>query len=148
MQEETGQLVLIPHPTEELIFAKLQKELISVFFDTERVMYAVKPLWIETNQRRVQSVELSELCATPREIFIPVTITTENNTIKSKLSLVTIYSGKDFSDSERNAITQKKQPVRQLKVFRLGIEKELSPNSKCLLDSKWIKLHYPTATVQ
>ena len=148
MQEETGQLVLIPHPTEELIFAKLQKELISVFFDTERVIYAVKPLWIETNQRRVQSVELSELCVTPREIFIPVTITTENNTIESKLSLVSIYSGKDFSDSERKAITQKKQPVRQLKVFRLGIEKELSPNSKCLIDSKWIKLHYPTATVQ
>ena len=148
MQEETGQLVLIPHPTEELIFAKLQKELISDFFDTERVMYAVKPLWIETNQRRVQSVELSELCATPREIFIPVTITTENNTIKSKLSLVSIYSGKDFSDSERKAITQKKQPVRQLKIFRLGIEKELSPNSKCLVDSKWIKLHYPTASIE
>ena len=140
MQEETGQTVLIPHPTEELIFAKLQKELISDFFDTERVMYAVKPLWIETNQRRVQSVELRELCATPREIFIPVTIITENNTIESKLSVVSIYSGKDFSDSERKAITQKKQPVRQLKVFRLAQVQEEGPHAKSISNFVWCKL--------
>ena len=39
--------VLIPHPTEELIFAKLQKELITELFEDGRIMYAVKPLWVE-----------------------------------------------------------------------------------------------------
>ena len=34
----------------------------------------------------------------------------------------------------------KEKPVRQLKVFRLGIEKELSSNSKCITESKWIKI--------
>ena len=49
MQEETGQLVLIPHPTEELIFAKLQKELISELFEDGRIMIAENPLWIPLN---------------------------------------------------------------------------------------------------
>ena len=148
MQQETGRLVLIPHPTEELIFAKLQKELISEFFDEERVLYAVKPLWISCGfdidfgllNHSVQSVETGNLEATAREILIPVTIKTQDTEFHSKLTLVNIYSGKEFSDSEREVIVQKKQPVRQLKIFRLGNEKELSSISKCISDSKWFKL--------
>ena len=41
--------VIIMHPTEELIFAKLQKELISELFEEGRIMIAVKPLWIPVN---------------------------------------------------------------------------------------------------
>ena len=44
--------VLILHPTEELIFAKLQKQLISDCFVDGRIMYAVKPLWIEIEDTR------------------------------------------------------------------------------------------------
>ena len=155
MQQETGRLVLIPHPTEELIFAKLQKELISEFFIDGRIMYAVKPLWIEieTSERWLGwpeavskpqleyiSVTLANLETTAREIFIPVTIKMQDTEFRSKLTLVNIYNGKDFSDSEHEAISKKNQPVRQLKIFRLGIEKELSSNSKCISESKWFKL--------
>jgi hypothetical protein len=41
--------VIIPHPTEELIFAKLQKELISELFEDGRIMIAENPLWIPLN---------------------------------------------------------------------------------------------------
>ena len=185
--------VLILHPTEELIFAKLQKQLISDFFVDGRVMYAVKPLWIEIEDTRWlsspkgvskpqsesdtevkcsrssrllslskhentgshqvcgfdtasgllnhrSSIELGDLQASNTEILIPITITADDSTINTKLTLVKIHSGKEFTDTERQKIAQKKQPVRQLKIFRLGIEKELSPVSKCITDSKWIKL--------
>ena len=58
---------------------------------------------------------------------------------------------KEFSEAERKAISQKKQPVRrQLKIFRLGKEKELSSNSKCITESKWCKttLHHARTTVE
>ena len=141
--------VLILHPTEELIFAKLQKELISELYEDGRIMYAVKPLWIEIEDTRWLSdakhriettIELGDFEATSTEISVPVTITTDDSKINTKLILVKIHSGKDFTTEERQTISQKKQPVRQLKIFRLGIEKELSSNSKCITESKWIKL--------
>ena len=156
--------VLIPHPTEELIFAKLQKELIAELFEDGRIMYAVKPLWIRwlsDAKHRIEttvshnacgfdtasdllnhrsSIELGDLQASDTEILIPVTITADISTINTKLTLIKIHSGKDFTDSDRQIISKIKQPVRQLKVFRLGVEKELSSNSKCLMDSKWIKI--------
>ena len=141
--------VLILHPTEELIFAKLQKELISELYEDGRIMYAVKPLWIEIEDTRWLSdakhriettIELGDFEATSTEISVPVTITTDDSKINTKLILVKIHSGKDFTTEERQTISQKKQPVRQLKIFRLGIEKELSSNSKCITKSKWIKL--------
>ena len=137
--------VLIPHPTEELIFAKLQKQLISELFEDGRIMYAVKPLWIPViakdaliNNR--SSVEPGDFQASDTEIFIPITITADDSTINTKLTLIKIHSGKEFTDSDHQIISKIKQPVRQLKVFRLGIEKELSSNSKCITDSKWIKI--------
>ena len=110
--------VLILHPTEELIFAKLQKELISELFEDGRIMYAVKPLWILLNPV-VESVEttpeLGNFESTATEIPVPVTITTDKTTIKTKLTLIKIHSGKEFTAEDRRKIAQKKQPVRQLK---------------------------------
>ena len=160
--------VLIPHPTEELIFAKLQKELIAELFEDGRIMYAVKPLWIRwlsDAKHRIEttvshnacgfdtigalapyysnhrsSIELGDLQASDTEILIPITITADISTINTKLTLIKIHSGKDFTDSDRQIISKIKQPVRQLKVFRLGVEKELSSNSKCITESKWYKI--------
>ena len=142
--------VLILHPTEELIFAKLQKELISDFFLEGRLLYAIKPLWIQFDAGKPARVELGDLEATTSEIFVPVSISNNEATIKAKLSLIKIHSGKEFSEAERKAISQKKQPVRQLKIFRLGKEKELSSNSKCITESKWCKttLHHARSTVE
>ena len=132
--------VLILHPTEELIFAKLQKELISDFFLKGRLLYAAKPLWIQFDAGKPARVELGDLEADSTEIFIPVSILSNNTKIRTKLTLIKIHSGKEFTEAERKSLAQKKQPVKQLKVFRLGQEKELSSNSKCIIDSKWIKI--------
>ncbi len=150
--------VVILHPTEELKLIKFQKELISDLFTEGRILLAARPLWIEIGSDSVtykeltslniRSIDFGELEISDKEIYIPVIISTENEQIASKLSLVSIYSGNTFSDSDRTIIRQKKQPVRQLKVFRLGNEKELSSVSKCITESKWCKLHYPTTTVK
>ena len=150
--------VVILHPTEELKLIKFQKELISDLFTEGRILLAARPLWIkigsdsvpynELTSLNIRSIEFGELEISDKEIYIPVIISTENEQIDSKLSLVSIYSNNTFSDSDRTIIRQKKQPVRQLKVFRLGNEKELSSISKCITESKWYKLHYPTTTVK
>lgn len=146
MAEPETPAVLIPHPTEELIFAKLQKELISDFFEEGRILYAVKPLWIQITgdassfPEKITAVELSDLEAGPREIFIPVTIMADGRTITSKVSLVKIHSGNEFTTPERKGLYQKKQPVKKMKIFRLGKVKSLSAKAECLTGSKWFKL--------
>lgn len=146
--------VIILHPTEELKLIKFQKELISELFEEGRILYAARPLWIEIrggfdrlnhrnnsiDHHNIYSVGLGEIKITNREIYIPVSIATTDKQIDSKLTLVSIYQGRNFSDEDIILISQKKQPVRQLKVFRLGIEKELSSVSKCISTSKWVKI--------
>ena len=141
--------VIIIHPTEELKLINLQKELISELFTEGRILVAAMPLWIplvdsaETtteHEKLKYQIELNNLEITDTEVFIPVTITSDKGKFSSKLTLVNLHSGQNFSDSDRQIISHKKQPVRQLKVFRLGIEKELSSNSKCITESKWIKI--------
>lgn len=133
--------VIIMHPTEELKLINLQKELISELFVEGRILVAARPLWIEFNYNTPPlKIEFGDLDATGNKIYIPVTITTEQGSQDTKLTLVNIHSGSNFTDSEIQIIRQKKQPVRQLKVFRLGIEKELSSVSKCITESKWIKI--------
>ena len=141
--------VIILHPTEELKLINLQKELISELFTEGRILVAAMPLWIPlvdsaettTEHKKLKyQIELNNLEITDTEVFIPVTITSDKGKFSSKLTLVNLHSGQNFSDSDRQIISQKKQPVRQLKVFRLGIEKELSSNSKCITESKWIKI--------
>ena len=151
MAEPQTARVLIPHPTEELIFAKLQKELISDFFEEGRIMYAVKPLWIPCDRDLTglkPIVETGALEATATEIYVPVTISADNLSFKTRLLLVRIHSGKEFSDSDRKAISQKKQPVRQLKIFRLGLMQDVGPHAKSISNSKWCKLHHTRTTVE
>ena len=94
----------------------------------------------ELNHRNIRSVEFGELETTESEIYIPVKIETKEGVLSSKLSLVSIYKNTNFTETDRQIISQKKQPVRQLKVFRLGTEKELSSISKCITEFKWCKL--------
>ncbi len=94
----------------------------------------------ELNHRNISSVEFGELETTESEIYIPVKITTTEGVFPSKLSLVSIYKNTNFTETDRQIISQKKQPVRQLKVFRLGTDKELSSISKCITEFKWCKL--------
>lgn len=141
--------VLILHPTEELIFTKLQKELISELFEDGRILVAAKPLWIHwlndttfglLNNRNISKVELGDFEFSEFSIYVPVTITIDSEQYSSKLTLVNLHNGRQFNDIDRQIISKIKQPVRHLKVFRLGIEKELSSVSKCITESKWIKI--------
>ena len=136
--------VIILHPTEELKFSNFQKELISELFDDKRILVAAKPLWIHLPDsiqlKSIKSISFSDLETAETSIFIPVEINTTEGSYTSKLTLVILNSGRQFSGSDRQVLQQKKQPVRQLKVFRLGTEKELSPVSKCITESKWMKL--------
>ena len=144
--------VIILHLTEELKLIKLQKEIISELFEEGRILYAVKPLWIkihddlapvdsaqerknELSKYNIRHIELSE-----NSIFIPVTITTDKAAYNSKLTLVNLHSGRQFTGFDRDKLNKIKQPVRQLKVFRLGNEKELGSSSKCITKSRWIKI--------
>ena len=92
------------------------------------------------NHLDIRQVEFGEIEISENSVFIPVTIITESSQYLSKLTLVNLHSGRQFTGFDRQTISKIKQPVRQLKVFRLGIEKELSPNSKCITDSKWYKI--------
>ena len=133
--------VIILHPTDELKLINLQKKLISELFEDGRIVYAARPLWIRCNMGiECSKVELGDLDSTATEIFIPVTITTGTASYNSKLKMIILHSGREFSGFDRQKLSEIKQPVRQLKVFRLGNEKELSSNSKCITDSKWMKL--------
>ncbi|SFI60212.1 hypothetical protein SAMN04487775_10364 [Treponema bryantii] len=149
--------VIILHPTEELKLIKLQKEIISELFEEGRILYAVKPLWIkihdnfapvdsaqerknELSKYNIRQVELDDIELSENSIFIPVTITTDTAAYNSKLTLVNLHSGRQFTSFERDKLNKIKQPVRQLKVFRLGNEKELGSSSKCITKSRWIKI--------
>ena len=161
--------VIILHPSEELKLINFQKELISELFTEDRILVAAMPLWIQCtpvvkpvettaehetsevcgsfdtvfvllNHRNIKSIEFEDVEISEKEVFIPVTITTENAQYNSKLTLVILHKGRDFTGFDRQKVLQKKQPVRQIKIFRLGIEKELSSNSKCITESKWVKI--------
>ena len=135
--------VIILHPSDELKLVSLQKELISELFEDGRILAAARPLWIPAAPVEVfvnHPIELDDLETSETSIFIPVRITTDKAEYLSKLTLVNIHSGRPFSGYDRQKLAEIKQPVRQLKVFRLGLEKELSSVSKCITESKWMKI--------
>lgn len=148
-----------PHSTEELHLYNFQKELIGELFEEGRIMCAVFPLWIElgeydlSEKNSIKKIETGEIDFTDNTIFCPVKIEIENKNgsqiIQSRLSLVCLKRGRAFSDNDKKIISQKKQPVKQLKVFRLGIVQEEGPHAKSISKSVWCKLsHNTTATVE
>lgn len=148
--------VIIPHPTEELQLINFQKELISSLYKEGRILYAERPLWIDfseqeglkTVSKNIQSVSFGELKISDKSIFIPVQIKTSESIVDSKLTLVNIYKGESFTDEDKKLIGQKKQPVNQLKIFRLGLVQAEGPHAKSISKSVWCKLHHTTSSVK
>ena len=142
--------VIIPHPTEELNLINFQKELISALYKEGRILYAERPLWIDFSEseelkslaKNIQSVNFGELKISDKSIFIPVQIKTSERIVDSKLTLVNIYKDQSFADDDKKLIGQKKQPVNQLKIFRLGLVQAESPHAKSISKSAWCKLHH------
>ena len=144
--------VIILHPTEELLLVNYQKELIKALYSDNRVIFAVSPLWLDLPEKDVSSENLKEISKTIRQITfgeivfdsskisLPVKIETSGGVISSKLSLVSIFKGADFSEEDKNSAAKIKQPVRQLKVFRLGMVQEEGPHAKSISKSVWCKI--------
>lgn len=136
--------VILLHPTDELFFAKLQKELTELLFEDDRILYQNIPLWIElgelelSEKKLIKKIEIGEMEICENSVICPVTVILENKQFSSKLTLVSIYKGRSISDSE--IAVQKNKPVRQLKVFRLGITQDDGPHAKSISKSVWCKL--------
>ncbi len=145
--------VIIPHSTEELKLIQLQKELITIFFEKDRIITASYPLWIElgdfelTEKEGIKKIELGDLIAGGHEILCPVKIECKGKTLSSKLPLVSIYKGPDFSEEEKKIMAEKKQPVKLIKVFRLGIVADEGPHAKSISKSVWCKLHHTRPSI-
>ncbi len=143
---------LIMHPNDELFFTDLQKEIIAGLYEEGRIIYNKLPLWIELgdfdlkDKSLIQKVEIGELTFSGENIFCPVLIECSHGQINSKLTLVCLHKGKNFTDSEISALKEK--PVRQLKVFRLGLVQDEGPHAKSISKSVWCKLHNTAATVE
>jgi len=148
--------VIIPHPTEELKLINFQKELISSLYKESRILYAETPLWIDFTEneglkalsKSIENVTFDQFEITEKSIFIPVRINTSEGCIDSKLTLVNIYNGQSFSDKDKSILRQKKQPVNQLKIFRLGLVQVEGPHTKSISKSAWCKLHHTATTIQ
>ena len=144
--------VIILHPTEELLLVNYQKEIIKALFSEKRVIFAVCPLWLEFPEKAVSSENLKEISKTIRQITfgeivfdsskisLSVKMETSGGSFSSKLSLVSIIKGADFSEEDKNSAAKIKQPVRQLKVFRLGMVQEEGPHAKSISKSVWCKI--------
>ena len=144
--------VIILHPTEELLLENYRKEMIKALFSEKRVFFAVCPLWLELPEKAVSSENLKEISKTIRQITfgeivfdsskisLSVKIETSGGPFSSKLSLVSIIKVADFSEEDKNSAAKIKQPVRQLKVFRLGMVQEEGPHAKSISKSVWCKI--------
>ncbi len=136
--------VLIMHPNDELFFADLQKELIAALFCEERIIYSQIPLWIELGEIelkakfQIRQVQVEELCVKADSVNCNVRIQFNDCKIVSKLTLVCLHKGKMFTDEEIDVLKEK--PVRQLKVFRLGLVQEQGPHTKSISKSVWCKI--------
>ena len=144
--------VIILHPTEELLLVNYQKELIKALYSDNRVIFLFSPLWLDLPEKDVSSENLKEFSKTIRQITfgeivfdsskisLSVKIETSGGAFSSKLSLVSIIKGADFSEEDKNSAAKIKQPVRQLKVFRLGMVQEEGPHAKSISKSVWCKI--------
>ena len=138
--------VIIPHSTEELRLYKLQKEFIQELFEEDRIIYAAFPFWIEcteldiTKTKMISKVELEDIQVNEKCIYYPVCIDYDGKKLKSRLPLIILHSGPQFTEIDRQKIAQKKQPVKLLKVFRLGIVQDEGPHAKSISKSVWCKI--------
>ena len=138
--------VMILHPTEELKLINFQKEVIEALFENDRILFASAPLWIElgdfelTAKNQIKRIEIGSIEFSEDSIYSQVLIENENGAFSSKLTLVCLHKGRFFSDSDKQKLAQIKMPVRQLKVFRLGIVQEEGACAKSISKSVWCKL--------
>ena len=136
--------VILMHPTDELFFTNLQKELTKCLFTKDRILFQNIPLWIELGElelaekNKIKKVQIGALEICKNSVICPVTVDLTNTQITSKLTLISLHKGIDFTAKDASELKEK--PVRQLKVFRLGIVADQGPHAKSISKSVWCKI--------
>lgn len=138
-------IVIIPHPTEELKLIHFQKELINLYNSDDVILYSSQVLWIEMENfsaetkenlksisKDIKKVTLSSLLEDDDSLFIKVEIEYQDKKLISRMPLLKLYRGK-------LPPINKKCPVENLKIFRLGIPSVYEKNVKSLSDFVWHK---------
>ena len=117
-------IVIVPHPTEELILIRAQKKLIAQLFQAKKLIYAHTPLWIETLFADVEQAkkEITGVTVLAPEyedaekcIVCPVVIQSESGKTRIKLRFI---EGKELPQ-QIDAGDCGEFPLA-LKIFRLG----------------------------
>lgn len=140
-------IVIIPHQTEELKLIRFQKELIKQLNYQKDIFYAQQPLWIEIEDfspsskeelkelsKKLKNLRFSSLKKDDEGFFLQAEIEYEEKKLFYRLPLLHLYKGQ-IPQSPLN----KKCPVEELKIFRLGIPYQYSETCKSLDDFVWHK---------
>ena len=137
-------IVIIPHPTEELVLIQTQKKLIAQVFEKGKIIYAHAPLWIPTNFETVEQAKKEIKSVTvlapaydenKEDLICPVRITINNGKVlESRLDF--IHGGRNDAAIQFNESTF---PL-SLKIFRLGICTSPKPGVYELSSSVWKKI--------
>lgn len=153
-------VVLIPHSTQELLFTRIQKALISSINDDSTIWYRNIPLWIElpglsfqtkqelkTFSKTIETVEIGDMRISPAndQIFLPITVKTKNGSINTTLPLVKQLRMKN-EELRIKENTFFNLP-HSLNIFRLGIVTE-SENSQFSILNSPLSSHNSRTTIQ
>ena len=135
-------IVIVPHPTEELLLIKTQKELIRTLFEPGKIIYAHTPLWITTPFETAEqakkeitgiNVNAPQYEESTKTIVCNIQIETKNGIINGKLDFIdgTLCPCKLQNDKAL-------YPLR-INIFRIG-ECTVNKNIYELCNTSWKKL--------
>ena len=142
-------VVITPHPTQELLLIKYQKQMISLLFTPGTLIYAHQPLWIPTDFESVDQAkkEINSVTVLAPEydengegLFCPVKIQTVGGEyLESKLDFIHGLPHCVVPEPVEGRNDDNIFPLT-LKIFRLGECTSPSPNVYELCNVVWKKL--------
>ncbi|MCR4899642.1 MAG: hypothetical protein K5907_02375 [Treponema sp.] len=126
-----NQIVIVPHPTEELLLIKLQKKLIRQFFTSDGLIFACQPLWIpsvfetvEAAKAEITQITLQnpEFDSDKNQIFCPVKIQSKNKADKlcDQTSTLPLVQFENATAPAAPMLKKEELFPLSLKIFRLG----------------------------
>ncbi len=138
-------IVIIPHPTEELILIREQKKMISYLFEKGKIIYAHMPLWIPTDFETLEqakneitgiTINTPQFDEEQKCIECPVEIKTKDSKRQCSLPYIHLEQLPANFYTFKDAV--KKTFPLTLKIFRLG-ECSVNENIYTLSNTSWKK---------
>lgn len=149
-------LVVIFHPTEELKFIELQKELISIVNDENnedaQIWYANTPLWIELPQSleapsnlsncnndekikqalktvsdKITDISFKGFAFSPKELKIDFSVAFDNEDISVQLPFITQYTDFPLSPEKQDDLLRFFMNVQMPQIKIFRLAKKISP---------------------